>query len=486
MAKADKSKTRSARGTGRLYKRTKDGQECRSDSKTPGVFWIQYTNGTKPNGKGKEVPNRVRHALTGKDGKPITDLRKAEAERKRLTAPLRAGKRTHQLQALTASLKQAEATEVQAVEDARPILRVAEAWEAYLQSPDRPDSGEGTLRNYAGHWKRFTEWLKNNQSEALTLREITPQMAQDYAADLTHAGLSPNSFNKHTALLKLVFRVMADVSGKENPFEKTRRKNLKTNSRRELTLAELKELLESATGDLQILLYLGTFTGLRLGDCCTLIWGETDLDRGLIRRVPSKTAKNKKPVLIGIPAALHSKLSEIPLKQRKGYVLPRFAEIYLYRNAEGRLVKQSLISIEIQAHFKACGIATQKPGTGKDEHEAAIEKWEASGKKGTEPTYKRAVVEVGFHSLRHTYASRHAEAGTPQSMIQANMGHGNPAMTAHYTHVNEAAALRIAGALDLTEMEQTARYVPPWIQELAKTMTAKNWKAIQAELGGGK
>ncbi len=69
-----------------------------------------------------------------------------------------------------------------------------------------------------------------------------------------------------------------------SPFSKVRKKNLKTNTRRELTLAELKEILEAANADLQTLLYLGTFTGLRLGDCCTLKWGETDLDRGLIRR----------------------------------------------------------------------------------------------------------------------------------------------------------------------------------------------------------
>jgi len=109
MATADKSKTkdkkkvRAARGTGRLYKRTADGQEHRADSKTPGVFWIQYTL----NGK------RKRYALTGTDGKPITDLRKAEAERKRLTAPLRSGKREEQLKALTAQLAQVEAEHLQ-------------------------------------------------------------------------------------------------------------------------------------------------------------------------------------------------------------------------------------------------------------------------------------------------------------------------------------------------------------------------------------
>ncbi len=71
-------------------------------------------------------------------------------------------------------------------------------------------------------------------------------------------------------------------------------------------------------------------------------------------------------------------------------------------------------------------------------------------------------------------------------MIQANVGHSNPAMTTHYTHVNEAAARQVAGVLTLNAPEQVARIVPPWIQELAKTMTAKNRKQIKAELMGGK
>jgi len=479
MAKADKSKTRSARGTGRLYKRTPTGQECRADSKTPGVFWIQYTNGTKLNGKGKQVPNRVRHALTGTDGKPITDLRKAEAERKRLTAPLRAGKRTDQIQALTAALKQAEAVEVQAMEDAAPVLPIVEAWEAYLQNPDRPDSGEGTLRNYAGHWKRFCEWIKEAAPDIHCLREITPKTAQDYAATLNGGTVSPNTYNKHTGFLKLFFRVLLDDAGlKENPFEKIRRKNLKTESRRELTLAELKEILESASGDLQTLLYLGTFTGLRLGDCCTLKWGETDLDRGLIRRVPNKTAKNRKPVLIGIPAALHEKLSEIPKIERKGYVLPSFAELYTYRNKTGRLSKQPFVSNEIQKVFEDCEIQTHKEGTGyRTEPDP-----NNPGETIEVYTGKRAVVEVGFHSLRHTYVSLHAEAGTPQAMIQANVGHSNPAMTAHYTHVNEEAARQVAGVLTLNAPEQKQKQVPDWIKEKLQRMNAKSWKQIKTDL----
>jgi integrase len=470
-AKTEK-KTRSARGTGRLYKRTKDGQEYPPDNKTPGVFWIQYT----ANGK------RARHALTGKDGMPITELRDAEAERKRLTAPMRAGNREAQIKAVAATLTQAGEETALATEAAAPVLRIADAWEAYLQSPDRPQrSGERTRLDCSGYWTRFNDWLTDTAQNVFDLWQITPQIAQDYAADLKQAELSPNSFNKHTGFLKRLFDVLNDQERpRRNPFANAQNENRfrleqNTNSRRELTLAELKDLLENATGDLQTLLYIGTFTGLRLGDCCTLKWGEVDLDRGLIRRIPNKTAKKKKPVLIGIPTALHAKLSETPPEQRKGYLLPHFAELYIYKNEKGYATRRPDITKQIQKHFKDRKIETHRDGTGFFEDE--------NGKPVSTGT--RAVLEVGFHSLRHTYVSLHAAAGTPQAMIQANVGHASPAMTAHYTHVNEDTARQVAGVLTLNEPDQPARFVPPWIKELAKGMTAKNWKAIKAELTGG-
>ncbi len=468
----EKKQTRSAKGSGRLYKRDAQGREYPPTSKTAGVFWLQYTV------QGK----RTRQCLTGKDGKPITDLREAEAERKRLTAPMRAGKREEQLQSLTAALVQAGTERIEATDAAAPLLRIADAWDAYLQSPERPDTGPDTLRYYETYWKKgFMPWLSENAKDVQSLRDITPKHAQDYAATLNGETASPNTYNKHTAFLKLFFRVLADVAGlKENPFDKIRRKALKTASRRELTIAELKALLESATGELQTLLYIGTFTGLRLGDCCTLTWGETDLDRGLIKRIPNKTAKRRKPVLIGIPAALHQKLSETPPNKRKGYVLPGYAETYNYRNAEGRPVKQPDISNEIQEHFTACGFQTHKAGTG------FITNPE-TGKK--EYTGKRAVLEVGFHSLRHTWVSLHAAAGTPQGVIQNVIGHANPAMTAHYLHVNEATALHTAKAWQIDEPAKAtdpADPVPAWIVKKLQSMTAKNWKQIKAELTGGK
>jgi hypothetical protein len=57
------------------------------------------------------------------------------------------------------------------------------------------------------------------------------------------------------------------------------------------------------------------------------------------------------------------------------------------------------------------------------------------------------VVEVGFHSLRHTFVSLCRESNVPLAVVESIVGHSNPAMTRHYTHVGELAAGRAVAAL---------------------------------------
>jgi integrase len=449
-----KDKAKSERGKGHLYKRDSKGREHPATHKG-GVFCLEYRVGGK----------RFKTRLTDRDGNPITTRKEAEAERARITAPFAAKKEVDHLKAVVAKLTDAEQAHAQAVDEANPPLTIAEAWDAFIKSPKRKKKASPDMINhYAGHWVKFTRWLEENRPAARYLRDVQPDDAEIYFSGL-EAVYQSGTFNKHLQLLRRMFDVLKKPAKiEENPFAEISRQELIQNSRREFTIAELKEILETATGDLQTLLFIGTFTGLRLGDCCTLKWQEVDLHRGLIKRIPNKTAKKKTPVLIGIPEALHVKLSETPPDRRKGFVLPRFAGLYLHRNAEGRLTRQAMITREVQAHLEACGIETIEPGTGPG-------------------TGKRAVVSAGFHSLRHSFVSLHAAAGTAQAVIQKIVGHANPAMTAHYTHVNEQTARDTTGALQLNEpTDHPARIVPGWIKEKLEGMTAANWEQIKAEL----
>jgi integrase len=186
------------------------------------------------------------------------------------------------------------------------------------------------------------------------------------------------------------------------------------------------------------------------------------LVRGIIRRIPNKTARrNPKPVLVPIHPALKDMLSTTPVDARGDYVLPEMATLYLQR--------AGMVTNLVQSHFQACEIVLHKPGTGMNG--------------------KRAVIEVGFHSLRHTFVSLCRESNAPLAVVESIVGHSNPAMTRHYTHVGEVAAGLAVAALPTVVGEVPVE--PPKRQEgeilrkiktTVATIVAENWNEQKAAL----
>ncbi|HTX21421.1 MAG TPA: site-specific integrase [Candidatus Aquilonibacter sp.] len=371
--------------------------------------------------------------------------------------PFTASTETKVLEELNAKLQGRKAEIAKWEDEKNPPLSVGQTWSVFLASPNRPDSGDSTLRQYEFQWQAFADWIQEKHADILALREVSQEIAEEYASNLNHEKFSPSTYNKHLNLLTLVFRVLkhkAKLTG--NPWEDIQRKRLVTNSRRELTIDELRKVCQAATGELKTLLALGIYSGLRLGDCATLRWGEVDLPRRMIRRIPNKTARrNPKPVIIPIHPILCEMLSETPLDKRGEYVLPELATLYNHRT--------DMVTDMVQRHFKACGITLHKPGTGTDG--------------------KRAVIEVGFHSLRHTFVSLCRESNAPLAVVESIVGHSNPSMTRHYTHVGELAAGRAVALLPSVMSESTPEQpklepsrILREVQNLAKSITAKNWR----------
>ncbi len=360
-------------------------------------------------------------------GKPIANKRDAQVAQAVLMASFRLGDETAALENIRTKLDTRKEEEVKVAEAKAGQITLVGAWDKYVAAGNRPDSGERTLRSYESQWKAFVAWMAKQHPAVVALRDVTSEMASDYAAELGRSS-KPSTYNRHTSFLTLVFRVLAKPAMiPANPFAEVGRKRMVMHGRRELTLEELRRVCTEVTGELRTLLALGTYTGLRLGDCATLNWSECDLIRGLIRRIPSKTARrNPKPVQVPIHTVLAAILSETPEDNRQGYILPETAA--LYQRDSAALTKR------VQKHLIACGVRTQAEGTG-----FVVEK-DKDGNKIKTFTGKRAVVEVGFHSLRHTFVSLCREAGAPLSVVESIVGHSSPAMTRHYTHTGEEAA----------------------------------------------
>lgn len=366
-------------------------------------------------------------------------------------------------------------------EASRPPLLLTDAWRAYQEDATRPDSGDRTLADYGRYFAAFLRWLPLHHPQVLSMGDVSGAVAQDYVQHLNSRRLSPCAFNKNVNALALVFRVLGRHAGMgENPWASITRKRLTTQARRELTMEELTRVCSTARGEMRLLFALGIYTGMRLGDCATLRWSEVDLVRERIVRVPNKTARrNDKPVSIPIHTVLRGMLGSVERSARTEYVLPETA--ILYRTDNARLSKQ------IQAHFRANGIRTARPGTGRGEREHPHEALRAgSTRKGRAevPLSRRAVLEVGFHSLRHTFVSLCREANAPLAVVESIVGHANPSMTRHYTHVSERAAGAAVSLLPAVLGDPAPTHKPATpaavvdtgtMREILRSMTAENW-----------
>ena len=417
--------------TGKLY-----------TSGAKGFWYIRYQF------EGKE--NRTR--LLDTTGKPITSEKEAIAAANRLLARIHETNKAEQLRTLKNDLQDAEQA---AIEAAAQILNsratIANGWRLFMNCPKRPASCKRfsidaiprhtTAANYRSYYNRFVAWIAKEKPEARLLSDISPEVAAAFMEYIRKDGAS-GTFNKYLQFFNCFFNTLIGA-GKitcKNPFDDIDRATPEYNSKKPLTAEQIATLIDHAGGDMQLLIALGYFTGLRLGDCCTLQWREIDLIRGIIERVPRKTAhtvkdKTQAAVKIGIPPYLFQMLAAIPIQDRTGYLLPKLAEKYL--KDSGRQITKQILK-----HFHDCGIETHRTGTG-------VQTITDPETGENIKTGCRAVVEVGFHSLRYSYISHNAEAGTPAAVIQRNAGHANPAMTEHYTKISDRAAVKYAAALQL-------------------------------------
>ena len=330
--------------------------------------------------------------------------RKAERMLAEFVAPFLARERTSWLEHLSARIR---GSEEEAAEAEGRSLGIDSAWEAYLASAERPDTGPATLRDYRIKVGRLVRWLRERHPSVTELRQVTPQMAEEFAALLAR-GRSANTYNKYVIFFRHFWQVLAEKGRLEaNPWARIRCRSGRSVSRRELSDEEVSGLYRNAGGEMRTLFAIGIYTGMRLGDCATLDWSAVDLERGVIELSPRKTSRRGTQVLIPVHPFLAGELLRSPNAGcRTGRVLPETSALYEGEDGGCRL------NAKIKAVFRKCGIETTE---------------EVGG-------YAHRIATAGFHSLRHTFVSTCANKGVPMALVQAIVGHTNPAMTRHYCH----------------------------------------------------
>ena len=300
-------------------------------------------------------------------------------------------------------------------------LPLADAWQRYEMSPNRRDIAKATLDSKRAVWMSFSRWMEKYHVEIGHLAEVTDEAVAEYLTQF-RCHHSATTYNNHVCALREVFRLLADKAGvAHDPWAGVCLLADDSVSRRELTIDELGRLHAAASkagAEWKLLFMTGTYTGLRLGDCCRLTWDNVNLERQVIQVIPEKTKKHMhgRPVTIPIHPELLKELTgrarspsapPSPDAATSPYINPTIANLYLNENWR--------LDAELSRIFKAADITMSVRMEGRT----------------------RKSVVASFHSLRHTFVSLSANAGVPLPVVQSIVGHCSTAMTRHYYHENE-------------------------------------------------
>ena len=389
---------------------------------------------------GKKTKSSV---LRGKDDKPVTTRKDAEAAAALLRPVLRAEQKEE------IALHIANARKLRH-EGSGPVNQI---WAVYLKQYTRPDSGEGTLKSYESALRYFIEWLRREHPDIQQACQITADEGCAYFAYIwNERNVSGRTYNCYRQALRLIFDHILKPAGlDQNPFENISSKPIDTESRLAFTEDQVKKIFSGfRTGffydpmvtqfgkgrkhvkvkktlrfepmfkdEMRILLMLCCWTGCRGQDGCLMRWSNVNLEHGIITYIPRKTARKTNNRKVSLP--LHPELAAalkdaLAFRHRNqgndDFIIPSVAERFK-RNHSG--VQDDVQKIIQCATGEAVTAAEQSP-----HHVYRANRY-------------------SLHSFRHTFVSFCANAGVPLDVVAAIVGHGSSAMTRHYAHISDEA-----------------------------------------------
>ncbi len=311
----------------------------------------------------------------------------------------------------------------------RQVISNVDIWQLYLESPNRPDSGQATLESYRQCLYLFLAHAGNE--------EITIAKARSYMLHLWGKGVSPRTYNKHLQSLKLVFRI---VMKDDSPFTEFKAKPTEQATRMPFTPEQVNNIFKTLNnGDyymlhkdqMRVAILLGLCFGLRLHDAACFRWDYIAGD--IVTFKPLKTKRTmKKAITLPIPTILMEYFKQAERWRRDCYILPDVAYRYQYNN--------SGISQDINKLLESSGIQTREDATDCRRQTYTDNKGQVK---------QRKVGRYSFHSFRHTFCSIAANSGKDLSVIKSIVGHANIAMTEHYTHYDLESKRSVIDALPL-------------------------------------
>jgi integrase len=287
----------------------------------------------------------------------------------------------------------------------------------------KAETSPATHRRYGEAVQKFLSFLATDADK--TLEEVSrAQIAAFRDTRIQESAVL--TANSDLKIIRAIFRsARHDGYLFQDPAEGIKPvKNREPFVRQPFSLEQLRAVLSVADSEWQSLIKFGLYTGQRLGDLALLTWNQIDLERDEIRLTVRKTGKQ---LLIPIAAPLREHLLAIAADDNpRSSVHSRSHAIVTAQNG-----KVAALSGQFSDLLAAAGLRPHRV------HQST----------GTGRSGKRAGSDLSFHSLRHTAVSLLKDAGVPDAVVMALVGHESAAMSHRYTHVGKEALARAAKTL---------------------------------------
>jgi integrase len=298
-----------------------------------------------------------------------------------------------------------------------PRYSAAEYVEEWLKGKS-VSTKPSTLAFYKSATTKFIEFLQDRAAKPVLL--VSKQDVTAFRNDLA-SKVSAKTANHGLKCVKMLLRsAKRDGVISEDPSEFVdpvrREASVK---KRPFSIDELRAILSVANDEWRSMIYFGLYTGQRLADVASLSWNNVDLTRGELRLATRKTGK---VLILPLAAPLLANIEKLPSSDDPE--APLHPKAYAILHREG---KSSSLSNQFADLLAAAGLREKK-----------------SHKKSQD---RRTIERLSFHSLRRTATTFMHEAGIPQAVVQAMIGHDSAAVHDLYISVGRDALKKAAEAL---------------------------------------
>ncbi|HVX91079.1 MAG TPA: tyrosine-type recombinase/integrase [Candidatus Paceibacterota bacterium] len=285
------------------------------------------------------------------------------------------------------------------------VPSIRETLDNYLSACTATGGAASTVIRYRPFFNRFLAHIGEMRARASVASASVAEIESWRNAELA-SGMSGKSANMGLGILRAAFNA-AKRRGEilHNPCDAIANVAARSDEREPFSDAEVVRLLEaSKDSEWQGAILVGAWTGLRLADVANLTWGQVDLDAGVLTVTPAKTDK---PIRQPMATELRAYLTTLPSGLGKRPLFPTL-----------------------------CGRITGREGGLSNEFGRLMERAGIVVPRGREKRGRgRQVRTKSFHSLRHTFVSRLANADVSADVRKVLAGHDTDEAHARYTHL---------------------------------------------------